>query len=471
MIKEEKNQINLKITKISGSDNIPELRFPEFVNEGEWVHKTLDELIDLLSGYAFQSLYFSEQGQKLITPKNFTKEGYAIFNDENTKYTTEISDNKYWCEEGDLLVLITDLTSTCELLGKPVLLGKQDGKVLLNQRIIKVIPKGKILVQFLLQFFLTDGYHNRIKSTATGSTVRHSSNRIILDSNIFLPITLEEQKKIASCLSSLDEVIAAHSQKLELLKDHKKGLMQNLFPQSRLNCDSFDWNDENDLKNQGNQINHKNHGSDNLPKYRFKEFEKDGEWVEKKLGEVCKFVRGPFGGALKKEIFVSSGFAVYEQSHAIYNNLKEFRYYINEEKFQELRRFAVNAGNIIMSCSGTMGKFAIIPDNFKKGVINQALLKLEVKKEFSVDFLKLILELPVNQEQILSQAGGGAIKNVASVSILQEIKIEIPKLKEQQKIASCLSSLDALIAAQAEKIEQLKLHKKGLMQGLFPKTV
>ena len=106
-----------------------------------------------------------------------------------------------------------------------------------------------------------------------------------------------------------------------------------------------------------------------------------------------------------------------------------------------------------------------------KGVINQALLKLEIKKEFSIDFIKLILELPVNQEQILSQAGGGAIKNVASVSILQEIKIEIPNLNEQQKIASCFSSLDDLIMSQAEKIEQLKLHKKGLMQGLFPKMI
>jgi len=206
---------------------LPKLRFPEF---GEsWEKSTLDRLIDFQSGYAFQSEYFSEQGEKLLTPKNFTKNGYADFNKRNTKYTVEDFDPKYVCKEGDLLLLLTDLTPSCELLGKPLLLIKSDGDVLLNQRIVQIISKGSIKIGFLFYFFLTESFHKRITDTATGSTVRHSSNKIISSTEIYFPLE-REQQKIADCLSSLDELIAAQTQAIDTLKTHKKGLMQQLFP-------------------------------------------------------------------------------------------------------------------------------------------------------------------------------------------------------------------------------------------------
>ena len=117
-----------------------------------------------------------------------------------------------------------------------------------------------------------------------------------------------------------------------------------------------------------------------------------------------------------------------------------------------------------------MGKFAIVPGESKKGVINQALLKLTVKKGYDLRFIKETLELPINQEKLLSQSAGGAIKNVVSVDQIKEIGLNIPSLPEQQKIADCLSSLDELIAAQSQKLEILKVHKRGLMQQLFPVT-
>lgn len=205
-----------------------------------------------------------------------------------------------------------------------------------------------------------------------------------------------------------------------------------------------------------------------IPELRFPEFQNAGEWEDIKFGELCKFTRGPFGGALKKEIFTKDGYAVYEQSHAIYEKFDSFRYYITVDKFNELKRFAVLPNDIIMSCSGTMGKFAIVPKDSKQGVINQALLKLTVLKGSDLKFIKMTLELPSNQEKLLSQSAGGAIKNVVSVDQIKEINLYIPKLAEQQKIADCLSSLDELIAANIEKLDALKSHKKGLMQLLFP---
>ncbi len=205
-----------------------------------------------------------------------------------------------------------------------------------------------------------------------------------------------------------------------------------------------------------------------VPVLRFPEFRNLREWEVKIFGEICKFVRGPFGGALKKEIFVEDGYAVYEQSHAIHQNFDYFRYYITEEKYSELKRFSVLPNDIIVSCSGTMGKFAIIPPESKKGIINQALLKLTVKKDYDLKFIKSTLDLPDNQEKLLSQSAGGAIKNIVSVDQIKEIVLYIPDIKEQQKIADCLTSIDELVSAQTQKVEALKAHKKGLMQQLFP---
>ena len=205
-----------------------------------------------------------------------------------------------------------------------------------------------------------------------------------------------------------------------------------------------------------------------IPEFRFPEFQKLEGWEEKKFNDVCKFIRGPFGGALKKEIFVSEGYAVYEQSHAIYGDFSKFRYFISEEKFNELKRFSVFPNDIIMSCSGTMGKFAIVPEKLKEGVINQALLKLTVKSGYEVNFIKSTLELPINQNKLLSQSAGGAIKNVVEVAQIKEIPLLIPSIKEQNKIAACISSLNEFISLESERIITLKNYKKGLLQNLFP---
>ena len=158
-----------------------------------------------------------------------------------------------------------------------------------------------------------------------------------------------------------------------------------------------------------------------VPELRFPEFRDKGDWIPKKFGDICKFVRGPFGGTLKKEIFVSQGYPVYEQTHAIYQNFDSFRYYIDNKKFNELGRFEVKPGDIIMSCSGTMGKFAVIPLDAKRGVINQALLKLTVNDTYDLKFIKYTLEYPPNQEKLLSQSAGGAIKNVVGVAQLKKL--------------------------------------------------
>lgn len=160
------------------------------------------------------------------------------------------------------------------------------------------------------------------------------------------------------------------------------------------------------------------------------------------LNDVCEFVRGPFGGSLKKEIFINEGYAVYEQQNAIYNRFK-FRYFISKNDFQRLKRFEVKTNDLIMSCSGTMGKIAIIPDNAPKGIINQALLKLTPKSNIDSHYLKYYFENTISKI-MNDSARGGAIKNVASVSELKKISIPVPPLSVQENIVKILDRFDKL---------------------------
>ena len=164
--------------------------------------------------------------------------------------------------------------------------------------------------------------------------------------------------------------------------------------------------------------------------------------VVETLGNICRFVRGPFGGALKKEIFKPTGYAVYEQQHAIYRKL-EFRYYIDKQKYEELKRFAVHPGEMIVSCSGTIGKTFVIPENAPEGVINQALLKLTPTSRINVFYLQYFFDNTISKI-LNSVARGGAIKNVPSVEELKAIKIPIPTLEVQQRLVEVLDNFEKI---------------------------
>ena len=176
-----------------------------------------------------------------------------------------------------------------------------------------------------------------------------------------------------------------------------------------------------------------------------------------KLGEVCEFKRGPFGGSLKKEIFVNDGFLVYEQYHAINDDFNFGRYFINEAKFQEMIGFEVKPSDLLISCSGTMGRIAIVPENAKRGIINQALLKLTLDQSRILPlYLKRILEAEEIQESNFRNQEGAAIQNVASVKVLKEIEIPLPPLPIQQQIVAEIGGYQKIIDGAKQIVNNYK---------------
>jgi type I restriction enzyme, S subunit len=189
------------------------------------------------------------------------------------------------------------------------------------------------------------------------------------------------------------------------------------------------------------------------------------DWQRKPLRSICAFVRGPFGGSLKKSAFIAEGFAVYEQQHAIYNQFDEIRYFISEKKFDEMQRFELRPNDLIMSCSGTMGRVAIVPDGIQRGVINQALLKLTPSSLISVHFLKYWMESVDFQLKLKEQSGGAAIQNVASVSVLKEIKMPVPPVPEQQRIVGILDEAFEGIATAKANAEKNLQNARALFES------
>lgn len=179
-------------------------------------------------------------------------------------------------------------------------------------------------------------------------------------------------------------------------------------------------------------------------------------------------VRGPFGGALKKEFFVSKGYKVYEQRNAIYKSVDIGSYFINAEKYNELKRFEVQEKDFIVSCSGTIGKIYQIPLNSPKGVINQALLKIKLDSKKVSDYYFLsVFSSKEFQNKITDNSHGGAMPNLVGMDVFRNTLLKLPPIEEQKAIAKALSDTDELITSLEKLISKKEAIKQGTMQQLL----
>ena len=189
-----------------------------------------------------------------------------------------------------------------------------------------------------------------------------------------------------------------------------------------------------------------------------------------KFESACSFVRGPFGGSLKKSIFVESGYAIYEQQHPINNQFENFRYFITEEKFSEMVRFEVKPNDVLMSCSGvTLGRVGIVPKEAPKGIINQALLKITPKESLSSKYLQLLMRSDIFQNLIWGVSGGAAQPNVPHIKVIKNLILPIPSLQVQNELvnwANALQSLDVKNNLERKVQELSKLKSAILSQEL-----
>ena len=247
--------------------------------------------------------------------------------------------------------------------------------------------------------------------------------------------SLPEQQKIADCLSSVDEFIAAQARKVDALKTHKKGLMQQLFPRE----------------------------GETQPRFRFPEFQTAGKWEPDTLGDLCAAKISY--GIVQAGPHVPNGMP-YIKSTDLNSELCLAKLARTSDAIAlKYRRSEVVPGDIVFSLRGNIGSTQIVPKSIPIANLTQGTAR--IRPQGSVEFYIQALQSPSVRDRILSVSKGSTFQEV-SLEALRNVRLFHPEIDEQQRIAMCLSSLDVLITAETQKLDALKIHKKGLMQQLFP---
>ncbi|MBT8924671.1 restriction endonuclease subunit S [Lactobacillus delbrueckii subsp. bulgaricus] len=300
-----------------------------------------------------------------------------------------------------------------------------------------VTPRGTVDISFMFPLFKNINWKRYDESTGVPSLSKNTIKKI----RVSFPQN-NEQVKIGDLFQKITQIITLHEEKKRQLERLKSALLQKMFP-------------KNGAK---------------VPELRFAGFADD--WEERKFESLLDknegVRRGPFGSALKKDLFVKeSPYVVYEQQNAIYDNY-ETRYNISKEKFEELHKFELIADDFIMSGAGTIGRISKVPKGIKKGVFNQALIRFRINKELTdSEYFLQFIRTDFMQRKLTGANPGSAITNLVPMSDVKKWKIKVPIKEEQEKIGSFFQQLDETIALHQRKLDLLKEQKKGFLQKMF----
>ena len=367
---------------------VPTLRFREFQNDARWIPNKIDHVCKIGNGRDY----------KHLSAGNIPVYGSG-------GYMTSVDKFLY---DGESVCIGRKGT-----IDKPIFL---TGKFWTVDTLFYTYAFHKCLPKFLYLIFQLINWYKYNEAGGVPSLLKTTIGNI----NIFIPNNENEQKKIVDCFSSLDDLINAVADKIETLKEYKKGLMQQLFPAE----------------------------GKTTPAFRFPEFQNKGEWEESTLGDICDMQAGKFVSAseicdVKKDTmypcYGGNGLRGYTHSFTHFGI------------YPLIGRQGAQCGNITYA----EGKFHA----------TEHAVVVTLKKDIDIRWLYYqLIKLDLNQ-YATGQAQPGL-----SVDVIKKVTIRIPKNKNEQQLIACsLFSVDELISTETAKLDQLKAHKKGLMQQLFPK--
>lgn len=383
---------------------VPKLRFPAFREAEGWVSGKVDDLVDTIT-----------PPKKLPTASYAPSGAFPIIDQSQPDISGWTDDNEALIREGLPLIVFGDHTCILKLISRPFVQGADGIKILKS--------RSQIGAPFLFHSLS----HQPI---ATEEYKRHYS--ILKEKIVFYPnFKSGEQQKISECMSSADELIATQTGKIDALKTYKTRLMQKLFP----------------------------HGGETQPGLRFPEFKNTAEWGSKPLGELGKIITGKTPNTKEPEhwggniLFITPTDISEEDK---YQNSSART--VVETKSTEV----LPEGSIVYTCIASIGKMALtVHPSITNQQINSVIPNESILGEFLyyalANLTPWIKTIPAtNTLPIINKT------DFSKIAILHPIDKD-----EQQRIASCLSSLDVLISAETQKLQALKTHKKGLMQQLF----
>lgn len=375
---------------------------------------TIGDVCEVIAGQSPPSSKYNKDGKGL--PFFQGKADFGRLYPENVRV---------WCSEpakiaeaGDILISVRAPVGPTNICAQKACIGRG----------LSAIRAGSGIESKYLLYFLRK-YEPKLASQGKGSTFSSITQKDIKCIPVPLP-PLADQKYIVSILDQADALRQKRKEAMRLLDEYVQAMFLEMF---------------------GDPVTN--------PK----------GWRQMTLREVATTLkRGPFGGALKKDIFVPDGYAVYEQSHAIYGDFSEFRYFIPEEKYNEMKAFSVTPGDLIVSCSGTLGKIAEVPHDAKQGVINQALLRITLNNDIVLNaYFLFMFRSPWCQNILFGVSRGSGISNFPPMSVIKNLSFPIPDISYQKKFVSMNKDIVEIRSNMNMQKTELDLQFNALMQEAF----
>ncbi|MFH1135458.1 MAG: restriction endonuclease subunit S [Pseudomonadota bacterium] len=425
------------VNKNSKRTLTPKLRFPEFRDKGGWEEQPLKKMAKFASGGTPSKINPKLWDGDIPWISASAMHDTVVYDSELRVTHEAIGNGTRLAPKGSILILVRG-----SMLFKRVPICFAERDVAFNQDVKSIRPKRDVVTRYLLYHLIATESRIAINSTGIGAGKIDTEH---LKSLIIGVPSCAEQQKIAECLSSLDGLIAAEGRKLAALRDHKRGLMQQLFPQP----------------------------GQTQPRLRFPEFREKREWTRHTLSHYVSAldagvsVNGGDRPARNGEIGVLKTSCV---TTGTFDHTKN-KVVLEPEELGRVKE-SVQRDTLIISRMNTIelvGANAYVERDIINLHLPDRLWAAKPTANGNMRFLSYILGSDLGRAFLSSLAAGssGSMKNISKPEVLA-IPILVPSIAEQQRIADCLTVLDARIAAQAAKIDALKTHKRGLMQQLFP---
>jgi type I restriction enzyme S subunit len=290
---------------------------------------------------------------------------------------------------------------------------------------------------FYEHYFKSAAWHSYLRSVAS-TGARHDRMSITSSAFMQMPVPTPdpaEQRKIAACLTSLDEWIAAEGQKLKALQAHKKGLMQQLFPRE----------------------------GETRPRLRFPEFRDAGEWEGRRIRDLLEKVSLPIE-VEEEQTYHEIG--VRSHGKGIFHKDQ-----VKGSTIGTKRVFRVAEDAFVLNIVFAWEQAVAFTTKAEAGMIASHRFPMFLPKENACDvrFIKLAFLTPAGKHLLgLASPGGAGRNRTLGQDEFDKVEIVVPEKDEQTRIADVILAAHALIAAQSRKLNGLRTHKKGLMQQLFP---
>lgn len=423
----------------------PLLRFPAFIQDREWKEQKFGGLFAFLPNNTLSradlkegkgDVYNVHYGDVLIKLDAYTD----IQRDKLPAIKTVDDIEKYrkaCLQDGD--IVIAD-TAEDEKVGKCTeIVNVHNTLVVSGLHTIPCRPQTKFAQAYLGYYMNSNAFHNKLLPIMQGVKVTSISKSALQNIDLEFPESLEEQQKIAKCLSSIDSYISSINEKVEQLKAHKKSLLQKLFPQK----------------------------GKTIPEFRFSKFKGSKGWEEKKLGDIFKRITNKNTTNNQNVLTISAQHGLVSQYDYFHKSVAAS----NLSNYYLLKKgdFAYNKSRSQGYPYGTIKSLQL----YDEGVVSALYICFRIKYcDIADSFFEHYFETELINEEIGKIAQEGArnhgLLNISTDDFFNKVVLLIPSQSEQKTIAECLSSIDRTIRLYSEKASQLKQHKKGIMQQLFP---